>query len=106
VAILFCDFSDYREVGPGIVWRSTPVHPALPLSLSAREVRVMTSCAEKLRALGLRFSKTDLHSVRITGVPTCLLLREDREVRCGVLESRALKSREAQMKPMAAMLSP
>ncbi|KAJ1528495.1 hypothetical protein ONE63_006902 [Megalurothrips usitatus] len=71
---------EYKQHDGSAVWRSDPVQPELPLQLSSIEIRILDSYKDKMERLGFSFNVTDPNTINIQRVPTCLLLRENREV--------------------------
>lgn len=71
---------EYKQHDGSALWKSAPVEPALPLPLSLIEVRILQSYQSKMESLGFHFTVIDSNTVSVLRVPTCLLLRENREV--------------------------
>ncbi|KAE8746363.1 hypothetical protein FOCC_FOCC006858 [Frankliniella occidentalis] len=70
----------YKQHDGSATWRSSSVEPSLPLPLSMIEVRILESYKKKMEQLGFCFTVSDSSSIEVQRVPTCLLLRENREV--------------------------
>nr|CAD7459310.1 unnamed protein product [Timema tahoe] len=74
---------DYQIDGCNTHFRSTEITPPLPLSLSAKEVRILSSFEEEFGRLGLYYQLTNETQIYVTKIPTCLKARESREASRG-----------------------
>nr|CAD7572410.1 unnamed protein product [Timema californicum] len=71
--------SDYQIDGCNTHFRSTEIIPPLSLSLSSKDVRILSSFEEEFGRLGLYYQLTNETQIYVTKIPTCLKARESRE---------------------------
>nr|CAD7392346.1 unnamed protein product [Timema cristinae] len=67
---------DYQIDGCNTHFRSTEIIPPLSLSLSSKEVRILSSFEEEFGRLGLYYQLTNETQIYVTKIPTCLKARE------------------------------
>nr|CAD7402943.1 unnamed protein product [Timema poppensis] len=70
---------DYQIDGCNTHFRSTEIIPPLSLSLSSKDVRILSSFEEEFGRLGLYYQLTNETQIYVTKIPTCLKARESRE---------------------------
>nr|CAD7602175.1 unnamed protein product [Timema genevievae] len=81
---------DYQIDGCNTHFRSTEITPPLSLSLSSKEVRILSSFEEEFGRLGLYYQLTNETQIYVTKIPNCLKARESREASRGNTVAKSL----------------